>query len=424
MKRTPKEIVDRYVPKKPSFITFFISQLVAKNFTKKHPIEVTYNFDKKIMNGRQVLLLSDHACRDIYYHILATYPFVRLNAYVGYQNLFNKSLFRAFLLNGVIPKYLFSPDIKSVKDGMKLVKNGRSILLFPEGIHSDAGYNQPINPATAKLISKFKIDVVLCKSYGEYLSEPRFNRCWHKGKTKLEYIWLFKKEELDTLSVEDINKRLLDKFQYNDFMWNKKEQNKYYGEKPNAYMLDMILYRCPKCGCENKMKVVNDKLMCGKCGNTVIVDEAYNIKPYKKSTLPYERIDEWFMDERMHIREKVLDENFNYEFDCTLIDLATEKLLKNQYIKCGQGNVKITKDKIIYIGTRYDKPFTKEFMISSIPSTPFTIDNCIEFFYNNEYYSFKITDESEKACKIMMIIEELHMNLDPSWKKARLESEE
>ena len=125
---------------------------------------------------------------------------------------------------------------------MRLHKKGASFLLFPEGIESTDGTTQPLHPATARLIKKLAMDTVLCKSHGSFLYGPKFDTSKRKGRLEFNFEILFRKEEFENMTEEEIYSRLLEKFRYNDFEWNKEKQYKYKGKFPLAHKIDNLLY--------------------------------------------------------------------------------------------------------------------------------------------------------------------------------------
>ena len=124
--KTPKERLQEYVPHRTSFLMNNIVRLVAWISRGKEKPFYKYNFNKEEMKGRQVLVLADHASRDNFYYCLSGYPFQRLNPVMGYQNFFNKTLFKGFLAFGAIPKMLYAPDFKCTRNILRMKNEGCS----------------------------------------------------------------------------------------------------------------------------------------------------------------------------------------------------------------------------------------------------------------------------------------------------------
>ncbi len=78
--------------------------------------------------------------------------------------------------------------------------------------------------ATAKLVKKLAMDTVIFTCHGSYLMRPRYDSHMRKGYVEYTFDLLFKKEESEALSEEEINKKLLECLKYNDFEWNSRMQ--------------------------------------------------------------------------------------------------------------------------------------------------------------------------------------------------------
>lgn len=418
MSKKPIEVLNLYEPKLPNKLINFLKGIVAKTVSKKYGVVFSYDFDKKDIKNKQILIISDHSCREQYYFTLGGLPFKSVNAIVSYQNFFKKTLAKFLMKMGCIPKFLFVPDLMTIKNIFNLKKKGASFLLFPEGIQSICGVNEPINPATFKLIKKLEMDTILCSSKGSFLTNNRYSKQMIKGRLEVNYKYLFTKEEISKLSEEEIRKKILENFRYNDFKWNKEHGYKYIGKLPNAYNLESILYHCPKCHKDFTMKSEKDILYCTNCGNKIKVDESYNIFPIGDSILPFERIDNWYFYERELIKEEIKKNNFKIKCKCSYVVLSEEKYLSYPYITIGNGTFSLTKEKIKYNGTKNGKHFEIDFDIKRIPSISFSNRNDIEFYYDNKYYSFLMTEDPNIVLKITIAVQELHNLNDESWRQA------
>ncbi len=376
-----------------------------------------YHFDKKEMKGRQVVLLSDHASRDTFYYTLNGYKFVNPNVVVGFQNIFVKHIFKVMLKSGVILKSLYEADIKATKQMFDVAKQGGSLCIFPEGIQSTSGSTHPMNPSTIKFLKKLGITVVLCKSYGSYLSRPRYSKTTRRGHMEFHYEILFTEDELKEKSVDELYEKFITNFKYNDFTWNEKHQYKYIGKESNACGIDKILYYCPKCGKEFTLSVNGSDIICSNCCNTITVDECYNLIPKENSVLPFKNIDEWYKYQRSLVKEEVKDPNFSITYDVYSVDLRYDKLYKDQYYIDGEGKITINHDGIRFVGVKKDKEVDISFDILNLPSFPFTPGKENDIYYHSEYFSFRPKSDNLKVVKYMLYVEELHNQKDEAWAK-------
>ena len=416
-KKTPGEIVSEYVPKKPKPLYAFLVRALIAISTVGKKAKFTYHFNKKEMRHKQVIILADHSSTDNYLYAIKGYPFVSPNVVIGYHNIFVKGLFRILLGAGVIPKRLYTPDMSTAISILRLIKHGASVMIFPEGIQSMAGSTQPINPATAALLKKCTVPVVLCKSYGAYLNRPRFDGEYRHGPMEFSYELLFSKKDLGEKSADEIYDILIDRFRYDDFLWNSKKKYVYKGKHQNAFGLDRILFVCPRCGKHFSLRIENDDIVC-VCGNRIKVDGSYSLIPYEGSSLAFERIDEWFQWQREVVRREVEKPGFSFSYEAEYQTIDTQTIGNDNCVSLGEGRITIDAEHFVYDGTNEGERFVLDIPIIAIPSAPFVSGHANEFFHNNDYYRFIPKETPALSVKILLMIEELHNLSDDIWRKA------
>ena len=411
-RKTPGERLKEYSPELPKAPARNLFMLLCNIVHILRPVSFNYAFDKKKMRGRQVLLLSQHPSKDDPVHLVKGYPFILPNVVMGYHNFFMPVLFDIFLAGGVIPKYLFVPDIRTAKSLIKLRKKGASVFIYPEGIQSMDGTAHMLDKGTVKMIRMMKSDTGLCTAHGAYLARPRFDSHFRRGHVEYNFELLFTKEEAESLSDEQISERLIEKFRYNDFLWNSEKQYSYGFLHSNAKGLDKILFVCPVCKKQFGLRIKGRKIIC-ECGNTVKVDRKYNLIPDKNSVLPFKRIDEWYRYGKNVVDNEIQDENFKISYRADYLSLKEEKLGFDPYVYLGSGTVTLTREKLIYEGSIKGVEGKLEFEISKMPSAPFVSGLGNEFYYDSSYYQFRMTEDKRLSVKILMAIEALNGLTDP-----------
>lgn len=413
--RLVQKLNKRKIKVQSSFFNF-IQRAAFYIITRKHKAEFHYNFDKEKMKGRQVILLADHSSFDNFYFAIYGYPFVKLNTVMGYAHFFERALFYIYVLGGAIPKKQFETDLRAVRQMSKVISMGGSLCLFPEGTYSFAGSNQPINPSTMNFIKQLGVDVVLCKSYGAYLSRPVYRKSSCKGHREYHYDILFTKEELKQMDENAIYEKMLSCFAYNDFKWEKEKQYSYNFKKGIATGMEEVLFYCPKCKKEFTLKTNKDEIYCD-CGNRIKVDNHYKNIPLENSVCDYDNLNEWYIAQRKMVKQEITNPDFSISYECNMIDIRTDHLRINPYYVCGEGNIKIDASGIRYIGTSYGENVDLFFDIKKIPCFK-QDDNYYNFlYYHGKLYCFE-PKEKNRTIKYMMVVEELHNLVDPIWAKA------
>lgn len=416
MKDRNRDILEDYHPDLPGRLIYKVVMFAFKMILRFRRIKTVYHFDKESMKGKQVILLADHSAYLNPIYVLPGYSFVNFNAVVSLKHFFLKWEHFFYTHIGCIPKSLFEPDFLCVRQMMSVLKKGGSLCLFPEGIESVLGFAQPINPGTQSFLKYASVPVVLCKSYGSYLSRPSFGgkRC---GPVELHYEILFTSEELKQMDNAQVYERILERFRYNDFQWNKEKLYSYPSKKGNAEGLENIIYICPKCKKEFFMTTEKDDIVCTSCGNRIRVEDTYALSPVGDSVMPYRDLVEWYNSQRVFVKEQIATPGFRCSYFCRIGMLAKNKPRKNPILDRGEGELVIDATGITYHGTFQGEMTTLFFDISAVPSFYFIPGKHNILCYQKEYYVFAPVTAPEQTVRYMMMVEELHNLVDPKWKK-------
>ena len=83
---------------------------------------------------------------------------------------------------------------------------------------------------------------------------------------------IFTPEELAAATYEEVNEKIVEMFQYDDYQWQKERglKVKYQGR---AEGLHKVLYQCPVCRTEYRMNSKGTKLFCEACGSSWTMSE-------------------------------------------------------------------------------------------------------------------------------------------------------
>ncbi len=412
------KLINRKI-KKPNPLIMSGAMCALGLLNRLYKVKFSYDYDPKSIKGQPTILLSTHSSRLEFIYTMYGFKRKNINMVIGYQNILKKGLYGGLLKAGVISKYLYQPDLVCVKNMLKVLKRGGAIGLFPEGIQSTSGSTQPINPATAQLLKRSKANIVLATTKGAYLATNRYSSDRKKGYIGVDYSLLFTPKMLEEMSEEQIYKRLLEKFSYNDFAFNKVARNTYVGEKPNADGLDKILYKCPDCKKEHVLRVEKDTLRCQACGFSVRVNEYYDLVDIQGKARPAD-INEWYQWQRSCIAKQVQDDTFEMTLNGSLCTLKLDKLRKppkNRKV-LSVGTVRLTNRGLSFTGTLDGQKADFHFDAKSVYSLTFSTKGFLEFYTGNDYYMIIPEDKDTCLIKWTLASEEIHNLYDEKWKRA------
>lgn len=398
-----------------------LAKLCIPFFVKK------YNVTSKIIDDprkeeKPYILLSNHCCAYDFANFL---PFIlpdTFNILAAYSEFFRHYQYTLFKMGRVIPKKRNYPDIRAVEAMIKIVKKDKgNLLMFPEGVTTLNGANQPVGNGTGKLLKLLNVPVYIVINKFTALAFPKFDEKLRKGKVEVEFKKLFSKEDLEKLSAEEIEDKVNEALYFDAYEENKKEQISFKVAKKDHIAKNITdeLYLCPKCHEEFKNVVSEDDVIeCSSCHNKIKVDDKYNLIPLEDSLAPY-TIKKWHDLERIIIRKEIESNlDFEYEVEVILGMLDIKHLLNRSdktSLKVGDGKLIMSRKGITYKGKRYNKDFEFTMSTNELPTFVMCYDcNILHMFYKNELYEFRFLHKGY-AVKTQLIAEELHRVNNGKW---------
>ncbi|MBO7344622.1 MAG: 1-acyl-sn-glycerol-3-phosphate acyltransferase [Clostridia bacterium] len=410
-----REKINKTKTKRPNFI-YNILGWVWKCFVAKK-YNAHYIFKTKISKkDGPFIMISNHASRMDYIYTGVPLLPNRMNFVAGYNEFFRSHLAGVFGILKVIPKRNFVPDNYTIREINRIIKNGGNIMIFPEGMSSIAGANQPIAIGTGKLLKHYKIPVYYAVIKGGYLTSPKYNLKDRLGRVEVVIDKLFTPEQLASLTPEQIEDQVNKAIYHDDFAWNKKEQNHYDIGTDGAEHMEDLLFWCPKCNAQHTMKGEGNKFYCTACGNGMTLTDTYDFVPLTENDVIPETQTEWFNKQREVIKEEVKNENFCLKEKVKLGNLPEVGYLKNQKTSeiVGEGEIVLDRTGLTYNGTRNGAPFNFHIDSLALPTYGMCTDMSRFYtFYNGEFMEFY--PENNVVEKFFLATEEIHRLNGGKW---------
>lgn len=178
-------------------VTAFFKPIVRVIITRKYNLKITKNKDLKEQGP--FLILGNHTVPTDPMVMGLGFPFPLY--YFATEQIFNLGLISKALLYGLNPikKSKSISDLTSIRKAKKIVLEGGSVAVFPEGNLTYDGQTSSINKSIVKLIRLLGVPVVIYKTSGLYLSNPRWSLFNKKGKTKAFIDRIIYKDEYNAL---------------------------------------------------------------------------------------------------------------------------------------------------------------------------------------------------------------------------------
>ena len=306
-----------------------------------------------------VLLCNHNAFMDFKVATKAIFPWranyvVAIDGFIGREKLLRDV--------GCICKRKFTNDIILVKQLIQTIKNGDVAVIYPEARYSLCGTTAVLPESLGKMCKLLKVPVVTLICHGHHVNSPFWNLHDRKVRpTEAEFKLLFTAEEVQSESVDVINRKIAEAFRYDDFAWQK-EKGIRVTYKKRAEGLHKVLYQCPKCLTEFKMSSEGIVLRCDSCGKEWEMSELGELKA-KDGETEFSHIPDWYEWERANVRKEV--ENGTYssgELPVKVNSLPNAK----KFIYLGEGTMIHDCNGFLVKGTDVDgDPFE---MIKPVPS--------------------------------------------------------
>ncbi len=279
-----------------------------------------------------VLLCNHNAFLDFKVATMATFPH-RANYVVAIDGFIG----REWLLRqvGCICKRKFTNDLTLIRQLKQVVKNGDIAMIYPEARYSLCGTTAVLPASLGKLCKLLGVPVVTLICHGHHVNSPFWNLHDRGVKpTEAELTQIFTKEELEKASADQVNEKILEMFQYDDFAWQKQRgiRTPYEGR---AEGLHKVLYQCPHCRTEFRMASEGSELYCESCGKRWRMTELGELEAEDGNT-EFSHIPDWYEWERANVRAEVKAGIYSSgELEVHVDSLPNAK----KYIRLGNGTM-------------------------------------------------------------------------------------
>ena len=201
--------------------------------------------------------------------------------FVATEELFRKRLLSLAVRSvGVFPIRKAAQDFQSVKNIITLLRQGVMIGIYPEGIRSWDGTNNPVIPTIARLIRRMRVPLYSCRVDYGYLQFPRWARKMRPIPIRLVFGKLYDGDSLPD-SDEKIITDIAAAIRIRDYELKLPEARRRVSGL--ALGVNRILYRCPHCRSLESLKAVQppstNQVECQSCYSSWEVDLGSRLTP-------------------------------------------------------------------------------------------------------------------------------------------------
>ena len=387
------------MPKRAKWYLQLLAWFLAlpETFTVKSQI-IRHNMEG--LKGPFILLCNHNSFLDFKVATRAVFPkrstyIVAVDGFIGREKIMRNV--------GCFMKRKFVSDISLVKQVKHSLEVNKTVTqIYPEARYSLVGTNSMLPESLGKLIKLLKYPVVTLIAHGHHLRQPFWNLKKRKVQTSADMTQIIKENEIQYLSVEEINNRIKNSFQYDDYRYQLDENIKI-TEPFRAEGLHKPLYVCPHCKTEFKMNSKGTKIWCEHCNETYEMDELGRLNNTNGNTI-FSHIPDWFEWQRKQVKQEIIDGKYDVELEVE-IDMLPNS---TGYYRIGKGILKHNSNgfELIANNLHIQKPVISNFGVH-IEYDYFGRGDGISFSTNDDTFYLYPVNQEYSVTKFHFAAEEL-----------------
>lgn len=247
------------------------------------------------------LIMANH--QTTYDQFIVACSFKRPIYFVASEDLFLNPVLGPLMKNFMKPisKSKSKSDLSAVRNMLKVLKEGGTVALFPEGNRTFSGGSWKIDISTAKLAKTAKVPLVLYKIDGGYGTDPRWGGKIRRGKMSAGTVEIIPTEQVQQMPLEQLYQKIVDTLRSNDY-----ESDQKFKSRKRAEYLERALYYCPNCNSFESLYSKGNYLYCKNCEMVAEYTLDLKIKAVD-GVLPYSTVYEWYNAQKEKLKIAILN---------------------------------------------------------------------------------------------------------------------
>jgi len=302
---------------------------------------------------------------------------------------------------GIIPKQQFQASIKVLNQMRTVVEHGGGLVIFPAGLMCEDGISTPMPVSTYNFLKWIKADVYVAKSAGSYFVSPKWAKKKRPGRTIIDVYKLFSREELEEMELEAIKGVVDEALSFDAYREQEKNLIRYRG-CDNIEGLENVLYRCPHCGAEFRMRVKDKStIYCEACGFLHTSDKYGFLHNTGEVGEEIRYVSDWsrliYEDVKRSIESGELAE-ISAKGKIMMIDHE-----KKRFVERGYGELRLTKEHFYLSGTLDGEPLELTVAAAPFASMPFKPGRNVDLQHGEVSYRIEL-DDGAMAMKLVNVV--------------------
>lgn len=218
--------------------------------------------------------------------------------YLASEDIFSNGWVSSLIrwLIAPIPIKKQTTDVKAVINCMKVVKEGGTLAIAPEGNRTYSGKTLYMNPAIAPLARKLNIPIALYRIEGGFGIQPRWSDVIRRGKMRAYVSRVLEPEDYRRLSDDELYAVICDELAVDEGV-----ADAHFRSSKRAEYLERAMYVCPYCGL-SVFESHGNEIECKKCGRKVTYGTDKRLTGIGFH-FPFSFVTEWYAHQEKYISE-------------------------------------------------------------------------------------------------------------------------
>ncbi len=195
-----------------------------------------------------------------------------------------------------IPIKKQTTDITAIKNCFRVVKEGGTLCIAPEGNRTYSGKTEYMSSSIAPLAKKLNLPIALYRIEGGYGTQPRWSDVVRKGKMKAYVSKVIEPAEYAKLTNDELFVLIQEGLYVNEA-----NEEHVFKHKKRAEYLERAMYVCPFCGL-SIFESKNEIIECQKCHTKVEYTPTTKLVGIDKE-FPFSFVNDWYEYQKEFVRK-------------------------------------------------------------------------------------------------------------------------
>ncbi len=251
-------------------------------------------FDNK--EKRQYLILLNH--QTPFDQFFVGMSFAGPVYYLATEDIFSNGWISSLIrwLVAPIPIKKQTTDVQAVKNCVRVVKEGGTLAIAPEGNRTYSGKTEYMNSSIASLAKLLKLPIALYRIEGGYGAEPRWSDVVRKGTMTAYVSKVIEPEAYEKLSNDELFALIEEGLYVNEAVADRE-----FTHKKRAEYLERAVYVCPFCGL-SVFESHNEVIECQKCHRKAVYEPTKELRGVGYE-FPFRFVNDWYEYQKDYVNQ-------------------------------------------------------------------------------------------------------------------------